>query len=167
MLTLETPFWRFSSELYGEAEVAAVCLDLQDRLGADVNLLLYALWAGTLGVSLTSVDLERLDQTIAPWRGEIVEPLRALRRRLKHAVGPLEAGALREIRARVAETELMAERLCQAALFKEAPTEPGRLAPIAAIELAIANAARLPTRSGGMIDSTALAALRDALNKVL
>jgi len=42
-------FWRFSLDAYGRPGVAAACLDLQDRHGCDVNLILYALWLGRAG----------------------------------------------------------------------------------------------------------------------
>ena len=37
----DNPFWNYSLALYARAEVAKTCLALQDRLGLDVNLLLF------------------------------------------------------------------------------------------------------------------------------
>ena len=45
----DSAFWRFSLELYARDGVPAACLALQDREGADVNLVLLALWLGESG----------------------------------------------------------------------------------------------------------------------
>ena len=47
--------WDFSVELYARPGVAAACLALQDRAGADVCLLLAALWLERRGVALEAV----------------------------------------------------------------------------------------------------------------
>ena len=41
-----TPFWDFSLAVYGRPGVAPACLALQQRHGADVNLLLFCAWFG-------------------------------------------------------------------------------------------------------------------------
>ena len=35
----KSPFWRFSVKFYGEPGVAQACIDLQDQVGVDVNVL--------------------------------------------------------------------------------------------------------------------------------
>ncbi|HEX6103216.1 MAG TPA: TIGR02444 family protein, partial [Alphaproteobacteria bacterium] len=57
----DCPFWSFSVALYGRPGVAPACLALQDRFGCDVNLLLFAIWAGRCGVMLGPKEFERLD----------------------------------------------------------------------------------------------------------
>ena len=42
-------FWDFSLEAYARPGVAPACLDLQERHGADVNLLLFACWLSASG----------------------------------------------------------------------------------------------------------------------
>jgi uncharacterized protein (TIGR02444 family) len=74
-------FWRFSLEFYGRPGIAPCCLDLQDRFGRDVNLVLYACWVGASGRGrLTLPDLARAEAAVEPWRRRIVERLRELRR---------------------------------------------------------------------------------------
>lgn len=108
-------FWRFSLAFYARPEVASACLMLQDRRGRDVNLLLYACWVGWSGRGrLDAAQLAALDRAIAPWRREVVEPLRAVRRALKTASQP-------DLLATVKAAELEAERVAQQKLAAMAP----------------------------------------------
>ena len=75
-------FWRFSLAVYGRPGVAPACLALQDRLGLDVNLLLFCCWAGVRGHRLAPAELATASAAAAPWQREIVEPLRRIRRQL-------------------------------------------------------------------------------------
>ena len=45
---LDTPLWAFSLAVYGGDGVAEECLDLQERLGLDVNILLFAAFLGAV-----------------------------------------------------------------------------------------------------------------------
>ena len=108
---LPHPFWNFSLELYAGDGVAAACLDLQERRGCDVNVLLFCCWLGASGrPTLTADRLRVLLTASASWQAEIVQPLRAMRRLLKDRSWP---GALPEtvdaVRRRVADAELAAE----------------------------------------------------------
>lgn len=79
-------FWRFSLDIYGRPGVAAACLDLQERHGRDVNLVLFAAWIGIAGRGrLTDADFAAAEDAIAPWRRAVVEPLRAVRRHVKES----------------------------------------------------------------------------------
>ena len=42
-------FWSFSLAVYSDTAVQAECLDLQDRHGIDVNLLLFCAYVGAVG----------------------------------------------------------------------------------------------------------------------
>lgn len=100
------PLWSFSLAVYARPGVPAACLDLQDRLGQDVNLLLFAAWAGLeCAARLTAEDLDRIDGAVAGWRDGMVRPLRALRRQAK-----TEDPALYK---RLKAAELEAERVQQ------------------------------------------------------
>src|SRR5260370_33885282 len=99
-------FWRFSLALYGRHGVAGALIALQDRAGRDVNLILFALWTGVVhGLRLDSAGLAAAETAIAGLRDNAVEPLRALRRRLKAAPG----SDSQELRRRVLATELPTE----------------------------------------------------------
>jgi uncharacterized protein (TIGR02444 family) len=103
-------FWRFSLKLYARPGVAEALIALQDRAGRDVNLMLFALWAGAVrGVHLDSRALAAAEAAIGGLRGDVIEPLRALRRRLKADPDP----DLRELRRKILCLELAAERRVQ------------------------------------------------------
>ena len=108
---LPHPFWNFSLELYAGEGVAESCLDLQERRGCDVNVLLFCCWLGASGrPTLTADRLRTILKASDAWQARIVRPLREVRRRLKDE--PWSA-ALPEtvdaVRRRVAEAELAAE----------------------------------------------------------
>lgn len=108
---LPHPFWNFSLELYGAEGVAEACLDLQDRRGCDVNVLLFCCWLAASGrPTLTADRLRAILKASDAWQTDVVKPLRAIRRKLKDGTW---AGALPEtveaVRRRVADAELAAE----------------------------------------------------------
>jgi uncharacterized protein (TIGR02444 family) len=106
-------FWRWSLASYPKVEQAL--LVLQDRYGADVNLLLYCAWLG----KLTPESLDSAEAALRPWREEAVEPLRQLRRGLKNRP---EAAAVRDL---VKAAELEAERVAQRLLIGAVPAACG------------------------------------------
>jgi uncharacterized protein (TIGR02444 family) len=109
-------FWRFSLGFYRRPGVAAACLDLQDRFGRDINLLLFACWVGISGRGRIGVaDLAKAEAVLDPWRKAIVEPLRVVRRLLK------EEPDSSELYAAVQAVELRAERHSQHRLEGLAP----------------------------------------------
>ncbi|MFO7482034.1 TIGR02444 family protein [Oceanibaculum nanhaiense] len=119
-------FWSFSLDFYARPGVAEACLELQDRHGLDVNLVLYCCWRGDI---LSEAQIRAAIALTAPWRAEIVQPLRTLRRRLKPGFPPVpEAGTL-ALRKRIADAELEAERLQQLALDALARNEGPVLSP--------------------------------------
>ena len=121
--TPEDSLWRFALAVYGQPGVEAVCLDLQERLGADVPLLLFVLWAGAAcGVRLPDAapdaTMERLSAEADAWRNAVVAPLRGVRRHLKGVAG---AEAFRQT---VKDAELEAERLGLARLCRASGLRP-------------------------------------------
>ncbi len=121
----DNPFWDFSLALYREPGVEEACIGLQDRLGLDVNLLLYACWIAATGRGgLECDDWTRLIGDTAAWRNQVVEPLRAVRRHLKGRGDMPDAAALRE---RVKALELDAEHAEQLAIAAHAPPKAGNL----------------------------------------
>ncbi len=109
--------WRFSLAVHGAPGVASLCLELQDRWGADVNLALAVAWAGASGRwRLPVAGIARLERDIAPLRGEGVAPRRGARRRLKPLADSGRLAALAALRARLKDLELESERCVQAIL---------------------------------------------------
>ena len=119
---LDMPLWAFSLAVYGGDGVADECLGLQEKLKLDVNLLLFAAFAGAVeGVRLDAKDIAAADTAVSGWHNEIVRSLRHARRALKPASA--DAGnPLRDtnatLRAQVKAAELEAEKIEQAMLWQ-------------------------------------------------
>lgn len=115
---LPHPFWNFSLELYAGEGVAQACLDLQDRRGCDVNVLLFCCWLGISGrPTLTAERLRTILAVSDRWQAAVVKPLRQVRQALKEqswSAGLPEA--IDAARRRVAEAELAAEHAEQLTL---------------------------------------------------
>jgi uncharacterized protein (TIGR02444 family) len=108
---LPHPFWNFSLETYAAEGVAEACLDLQERRGCDVNILLFCCWLGASGrPTLTAERLGAILKVSDLWQREIVRPLRTVRRLLKDRPWT-EAlpETVEAARRRVADAELAAE----------------------------------------------------------
>ena len=108
----EGPFWRFSLTAYAKPEVAAACLRLQDEHGLDVNLVLFCLWAGSLGLRLDDQRLAAAAAEARAWQRHAVAPLRQVRRWLKANAAAAGDKAAR-LRQAVKEQELRAEAIEQ------------------------------------------------------
>ncbi|MEL6979625.1 MAG: TIGR02444 family protein [Pseudomonadota bacterium] len=100
-------FWRFSLALYAQPGAAERCLSLQDRAGWDVNLVLWALWAGLRRGAPSPEAVRSAASLSAQWREDVVAPLRRIRRTLKIRLAKAEGRASAD-----------AERL-DAGLFRE------------------------------------------------
>jgi uncharacterized protein (TIGR02444 family) len=149
-------FWRFSLALYARPGVAEALIALQDRAGRDVNLILFALWAGAVhGVRLDSAGLAAAEAAIADLRHNVVALLRALRRRLKAAPDPES----QELRRRVLMTELAAERRAQLRLAASLIARAGGVES----DRHAAAEANLALYLGGEARSREAALLREAL----
>lgn len=105
-----TDFPSFAEALYARPGVAAACLDLQDRRGLDVVLLLYACWLGVRSRGLTREQGSTLIASTQSWRFEVVRPLRRLRRRLRAGHDGMPRERTEPVRSLVKQAELAAER---------------------------------------------------------
>ncbi|MEE4191515.1 MAG: TIGR02444 family protein [Halieaceae bacterium] len=152
------PLWTFSLSLYRREGVADLCLDLQDRLGLDVNLVLYAAFAAARGVSVGSEDLAAVEATILHWRDSILRPLRLLRRQLQ------DSGDERDARRALLSAELALEQVQQSRMWEA--RQPAGDWPAAANELPVrGNLAALARHAA--IDEGELEALASALEHLL
>jgi uncharacterized protein (TIGR02444 family) len=108
-------FWRFSLDFYDHPGIAEALIVLQDRDGRNVNLILFALWLGISGRgSLDDVLLEAAAQTACTLGNDIVAPLRALRRKLRHHPD----GDVQQLRTAIKALELAGEKLIQQRLAR-------------------------------------------------
>jgi uncharacterized protein (TIGR02444 family) len=118
VLTLENPFWRFSLAIYAAPGVAAECLDLQNRIGIDVNVLLFCAYMGSAhNVALGENDLTAIDKCARDWHDKAVRPLRAARRDIK-SMPAMADPYVKALRAGIAKCELSAEQVEQTMLFE-------------------------------------------------
>ena len=129
--------WRFSLAFYARPCVSEALIALQDRAGCDVNLMLFALWLGVSGRSLTKEELAIADRIARPIRADIVEPLRALRRKLR-ADPDADVQRLRE---GIKALELAAEKVIQVRLGRSARPGGSGADPAARAAAARANLA--------------------------
>lgn len=119
---LDTPLWAFSLAVYSRDGVADECLDLQERLKLDVNLLLFVAFAGAVeGVTLDQREIAAACGAIARWHDDVVRTLRAARRALK--APSLDAGnphrqASVALLSQVKTAELDAEKIEQGMLWQ-------------------------------------------------
>ena len=165
---LDTPFWAFSLKVYAAEGVADECLALQERLGLDVNLLLFAAYmAAAEGVRLDASDIAAAAGAVEAWHNETVRALRGVRRTLKpvslDARNPLRAQAAL-LRTQVKAAELAAEQIEQAMLWQwraqpgEQPRGDSRAALAANIDAVLAHYGA----AGGTADSSAALQLQAA-----
>ncbi len=104
--------WDFAIKLYNEKHVSDACLALQDRLGIDVNLLLFCNWVAASGrEGLSRQEVEEAINASAQWQSNVVLPLRSLRRYLKSPKDQIDARLAGDLRRVVADSELYSERL--------------------------------------------------------
>jgi uncharacterized protein (TIGR02444 family) len=153
--------WRFALAVYRKPGVSDACLLLQDRHGCNVPLLLFAAWAGAeRGVALTADEVAAAGNAVGPWHGEVVEPLRVVRRRLKHGPPPAPDTETVKLRARLQAIEIDAERIeleTLAGFLPERRDDTGATATSA--NLALAAPAAEDIESSDSLRTIAIAAL--------
>jgi uncharacterized protein (TIGR02444 family) len=99
--------WSFSVAFYDRPSVAAALLALQDEAGLDIGLLLFAMWLGLSGRGrLDAPRAEAAERAVRTLRLKLVEPLRALRRRLKTIIDD----DIQRLRESIKAIEIEAER---------------------------------------------------------
>jgi uncharacterized protein (TIGR02444 family) len=118
------PLWDFALWAYGEPDVEKACLALQNRLGADVTMVMFCLWLaqrGTPGGHLArylgaAIKLSR------DWQRSFVEPLRTSRHNFKDFIintdmAATELAAANSLRDRILQVELDMEQLQMMAMY--------------------------------------------------
>jgi uncharacterized protein (TIGR02444 family) len=134
----ENALWRFALAFYAQPNVSAALLGLQDSAGCDINLILFALWLGVSGRSrLTSEALDTADRLAWPIRSAVVEPLRALRRKLRSDPD----ADIQRLREGVKALELEAEKLILDRLARTAEAPSSATDPASRLTAAHANLA--------------------------
>jgi len=108
------PFWDFSLRHYAKAPVQQQCLRLQDEAGANVNLVLFALWLAA-EKRLFDHDLVLHHAELLYWHEQVIVPLRQARCAVK------QSGLSDDLYEAVKKSELDAERVEQDILYSLLP----------------------------------------------
>jgi uncharacterized protein (TIGR02444 family) len=129
-------FWEFSLAFYAREPVGASCLSLQDRRGADVNILLLCCWLATLKLTITEAGIKSAIDAVHDWRRDVLEPLRAVRRQVSSAPMQMDKAERRAIKDGLLAAELDCEHAAQARIVAVVgpdvePTEVGTIHSIA------------------------------------
>jgi uncharacterized protein (TIGR02444 family) len=141
-------FWQFSLQLY--PQVKALCLQWQDELGVNVNLLLLLCYLEQQQLSLSAPELQQLAAQLNSFSAQFTRPLRALRKNTAiAAVTPAQQQALKQA---LLQAELTLEQLEQQLLLQHCPPLTADATPLLELYLAQLNA-------GINADSDTLAAL--------
>jgi uncharacterized protein (TIGR02444 family) len=106
-----SPLESFALAVYGRDGVPAACLALQDGLGVDVNVVLFAAFVGAVrGEVLTESDVAAAGARVGGWHRDVVVALRTVRRRLKGYPAPASGvTATAELRSKLQGLEIDAE----------------------------------------------------------
>ena len=158
-------FWRFSLAVYGRPGVGSACVGLQDRWGLDVNLLLWCCWHAAEGRRLAPEEMAQAIAAARPWQAEVVQPLRALRRRLKPGVPSIPSARVDVLRSGLKEVELEAERIAQVSLAELALGDAVAGAPAGLARANLDTYLTLRNVAPAAIDRAALQTLLDALER--
>jgi len=119
-------FWEFSLAFYSRERVSAACLSLQNRRGADVNILLLCCWLATLGLKLEPAGLHAAIAAVDAWRRDVLEPLRSSRRAVSDQFPEIAKADRQSIKHGLLSIELECERVAQE---KIAHAADGHVAP--------------------------------------
>jgi uncharacterized protein (TIGR02444 family) len=106
-------FWNFSIKVY--EPLAATFLCLQNQLELDVNLLLFCCWLGGKRRILADNEFLVLIEKVAPFRNQLIRPLREARRFVKKIEGISNS---EDLKNKILVVELEAERTEQIILLK-------------------------------------------------
>jgi uncharacterized protein (TIGR02444 family) len=135
-------FWRFSLRVYRVQAFRAAALALQDRAGADTNLMLWCCWLADGGRAPDRRTLRRAQAAVARWQSQVIVPLRRARTALKAAPEGLPDGWPERLRRRIAAIELDMEFAEQCRLFEIAQALAPARRPLPPREAARASLAR-------------------------
>jgi len=162
------PFWDFALKVYRSPGVSDACLEVQERLGMDVNVLLFCCWVGDSGRgSLTPQTLARACDTVAPWHETVVKNLRTVRRALKGGLASAPKELTDALRSQIQAREIDAEHIEQLMLvgsISDIAADPSRPPAARADDAAnnvahyVAHLGRSPTGA----DAKAMALILDA-----
>lgn len=101
--------WQFSLSVY--PKVKPLCLQWQNTLAANVNVLLALCYAEQLGLSICAIKLKQSLAQLTPLNSKITQPLRQCRQILAEL--PLTSEQQTQLKQSILATELHAEQIEQ------------------------------------------------------
>lgn len=108
---LDAALWQFMLAVYARPGVMAACLDIQERCGTDIVLLLTWIYHERVGQHpLGATEIVALAAHVEEWRARAVLPLRQLRVGLRAADAAMPDDAREALRRQIKALELTAER---------------------------------------------------------
>jgi uncharacterized protein (TIGR02444 family) len=117
-------FWEFSLAYYSRERVSAACLSLQNRRGADVNILLFCCWLATLSLKVEQAGLHAAIAAVESWRRDVLEPLRSARRAVADQFPEIAKSDRQSIKHGALSVELECERVAQEKIALAATVTP-------------------------------------------
>lgn len=119
------PYWQFSLRTYWKPGVEQACLRLQDRDGADVNVMLLCCWAAASGRgALGTRVLREAMKSTARWQKEVIAPLRSARRSLKQGFDGVPQQNAEKLRKKIGKLEIECEHAEQLLLARQVEALP-------------------------------------------
>ena len=125
-------FWQFSLALY--PKVKTLCLQWQDELGANVNLLLLLCYLEQRQLSLNPAQIAQLSASLQQFSVQFTQPLRALRR--QHC-DTLSTEQQQQLKQALLAAELSLEQLEQQLLLQHCQAPQPRFTPLLETYLAL------------------------------
>jgi len=133
-------FWEFTLESYPRDGVQASVIALQDRFGADVNVLFWCCYIGSVGGGrLTADDFSHADVALGPWRRDVTVRLREIRDHIKNTETLWGIPGAPDVRGKVLGAEIESERIAQGILEGLRPAGPETLTATESLSDAGAN----------------------------
>jgi uncharacterized protein (TIGR02444 family) len=134
--TLNTDqLWQFSLQLY--PSIKPICLQWQDNMGANVNLLLLLCYLEQQRLSLSAEQLRSLSAQLDSFSTQFTLPLRALRH--SSASAPVPAAQQAKLKQALLQAELELEQIEQHILVQHCPALNAAAAPLLETYLTLLN----------------------------
>jgi uncharacterized protein (TIGR02444 family) len=118
--------WQFSLRLY--PKVKTQCLQLQDELNANVNLLLLLCLLEQRQLSLSCTQLRQLSASLQRFSAQFTQPLRAIRQQTSSSM--LTPEQQHQLKQSLLQTELQLEKIEQQLLLQHCPPFTDSAAPM-------------------------------------
>lgn len=106
---MSAPFRSWAERVYDHETVRDALLELQDKAGLNVNILLWGCWTAKAHGPVSDLAMRHAISAVDDWDRMVVRPLRTARRALKNFAAQQSYDAAGDLRARAKSLELDAE----------------------------------------------------------